>query len=671
MFDTSSSMQTDGSRLFSGDARLSVVELQDAPAPFVDLDAVRRELAPSAPARLIDCRVATAGPWAGALSLLKALWSSLEAERPDLVERHRQELAAISPTLRLRFPSKEQLPLTESGPVKERVRSYPVDRAFRLAHGLVDLLLTWQRREGAEALELICWGADDMGAMTGRFLNELVRRGDPATTGGIGAPIRLVLVVSPGRAEMATRFFDAVTAPISLGQLQLASSTMQPSDDHLRIEADLLESRLDANPQDVEAEAPRLVALLDHLDESRRAARWRVLMLAMLNHFGWYEDALFFAEPLIGQLDQLERLASSDRHFSRWHIVSGLFNALAALGRAEEALVLVRDEALAKVDDPSDLVSIYYTMAMLNVRFLPKKDLELGESYLNRSLEMVERAPLEDAEKHYLKVFNLNGLALIRHLQGEPPKAVELCEDGYNHLEKHLASSEYRLHRSVLLYNLAQVFAGTGQLERAHEHYTGALAIDPNYSEYYNERAGVLLRMGRLAEAEADLLQAIELSPPYPEVWINLGQVQNQLGNARQAVMSYERALDLDPTRVLPWLGLAQAQEALGEVEQAARAYRRALGLDPDQPLVWANLAALDYEGGRLEAAHQAIEEAVRQQPENPTLYQNRAVVLEDLGKTTDAAADLLHYLQLVPDAEDATEVRAQVRRLTPASAAV
>ena len=639
-----------------GDLPLQVVELDREAELFAPIEAVRKELSLLSPARLIDCRRSIHGAWAGGLSLLEELVPRIDEAMPALLERHRDTLASISPTLRLRFPH-QHLPLTESGPVKERVRSYPVDRAYRLAHGLVDLVLAWQRRDGAEPLELLCWGFDDADAMTERFLRELDRR-SRATSGG--APIRLRLVVGPGGGRLTADGF--ADAEVHDQPLSLESTWTSPGLESLRAEAARLEELLDENPVELERQAARLIGLLEHLGEPERTARWRVLLLAVLNHYGWYEDALYFAQPLIARLDAM---SVREVGFSRWHIVSGLFNALAALGRAEEAHVLVRDEAMEKVDDPTDLVSVYYTMAMLHVRFLPEKDLELGERYLEKSMEMVERCSLSEAEKHYLMVFNLNGLAFIRHLQGSPPAAIELCEDGYQHLEEHLASSEYRLHRSVLLYNLAQVFASIDQLEKAHEHYTGAMAIDPNYSEYYNERAAVLLRMGRLEESLVDLERAIELSPPYPEVWINLGQTLNLLERHAEAVGAYSRALDLDPMQVLPWLGRAQAHEALGEAARAASDYRQALALDPDQPLVWANLAALEYEGGRLEAALDAIVEAVRRKPDMADLYQNRAVVLRDLGRLEAVAADLQQYLELAPDAEDAEEVRLQLEELT------
>ena len=77
---------------------------------------------------LVSCFLETHGAWAGVADLFRALLPSMEAADPALVRRHSYALALTVPELRSRFPLKDAS-LTDSSPVKERVRSYPVDRA--------------------------------------------------------------------------------------------------------------------------------------------------------------------------------------------------------------------------------------------------------------------------------------------------------------------------------------------------------------------------------------------------------------------------------------------------------------------------------------------------------------------------------------------------------------
>lgn len=604
---------------------------------------------------LLFCRLDTGGVWAGLADLLRALLPRVEAARPDLIAKHSYELALALPELRRRFPLTDAS-LTDASPVKERIRSYPIDRAYRLLHGVIDLLAEWLPRHGAR-LFVVCEDFDGAGALMRRFFREFLRRRVARL------PIDLVLVVENGRGEIVAAELEGHGGAIA--RLGCATAEDAPDPDEMARTADALEARLQESLGQSENYLPQLIRCSLAAGQLPRAQRWRAVTLAVYNHFGFYEDALFFGEPLIADLD---RACSGPESFSRWHVVSGLFNALVALGRPERAFQLVHDEALLKVDDPKDLVSIYYTLAMLHCRFLPQRDLLTAEEYIRKSLEMIDRTELAESEKHYLAVFNLNGLAFIRHLQGRVEEATELCRSGFERLERHLDEDQYRLHRSVLLYNIAQVHTSTRSYDDALAFYTSALQIDPRYSEYYNERGGVFLRMGRVQEAIADYHRAAELSAPYHEVFTNLGQAYKLVGDARAAIEAYSRAIDLDPRQFLPLVGRAQAYELAGEAEAALADYDAALGLDASDPQTWSNRAVLRYERGRIDEAVADLDQAILRAAALPELYANRAVALTDLGRRDDASRDYQTYLRLRPDALDREDVLRAIASLQQAS---
>ena len=281
-----------------------------------------------------------------------------------------------------------------------------------------------------------------------------------------------------------------------------------------------------------------------------------------------------------------------------------------------------------------------------------------------KSLAMVERSGLDESEKHYLTVFNHNGLAFIRHLQGRVAEATELCRSGFERLNRHLDEDQYRLHRSVLLYNIAQVHTSTRSYDEALSFYTAALEIDPRYSEYYNERGNVFLKMGRLQEAVADYRKAAELSAPYHEVFTNLGQACKLLGDAAGAVEAYSRAPALDPLQFLPFVGRAQAYELAGDAEAAMADYDAALKLDSSDPQTWSNRAVLRYDSGNVADAVDDLDQAINRSSTMPELYANRAIALADLGRFNDGAEDHQTYLRLQPDALDRDDVLRQINAL-------
>ena len=596
----------------------------------------------------ISCSLETGGVWAGLADLLRALLPRIEAADPELVVRHSYELALAVPELRRRFPMTDAS-LTDSSPAKERIRSYPIDRAYRLLHGIIDLLAEWLPRSGARLL-VVCDDFDHAGALMRRFFREFVRRRVSAL------PIDLVFVVENGGAAAVSEELEGRVGEIIRLDCATEEEPVDPSE--MARMAEVLEARLEVALGQSENFLPQLIRCCLASGQIQRAQHWRAVTLAVYNHFGFYEDALFFGEPLVADLDSA---CSGPESFGRWHIISGLFNALVALGRPERAFQLVHDEALLKIDDTKDLVSIYYTLAMLHCRFLPQRDLATAEDYIMKSLAVVEQTDLDASEKHYLTVFNLNGLAFIRHLQGRVAEATELCRAGFERLNRHLDEDQYRLHRSVLLYNIAQVHTSTRSFDEALAFYTAALEIDPRYSEYYNERGNVFLKMGRLHEAVADYRKAAELSAPYHEVFTNLGQAYKLIGDAGDAVAAYSRALDLDPRQFLPLVGRAQAYELLGDTEAAMADYDAALGLDSSDPQTWSNRAVLRYDRGNVAEAISDLDQAINRAATMPELYANRAIALADLGRFSEAAQDHETYLRLRPDAADRDDARRKI----------
>ena len=141
--------------------------------------------------------------------------------------------------------------------------------------------------------------------------------------------------------------------------------------------------------------------------------------------------------------------------------------------------------------DQGRLARSYYLLAMLHARFLPQRDLDRAATYLERALDLLPGAGLPDEERHFLTAFTMNGLAFVRLRQGRPEEAVRLCREAIALLDAHLRPHQHRLHRSVLLYNIAQVYAVSGPYEEALRYLSAALDVDPNYAEYYQERGSV------------------------------------------------------------------------------------------------------------------------------------------------------------------------------------
>jgi tetratricopeptide (TPR) repeat protein len=573
----------------------------------------------------------------------------IEKAAPSLIRQHASEVGLILPTLRRRI-SIENRTLTDIASPNEKVRNYPMDRAYRLVHGLIDLLDSWQAHAALPGWVIVCENFADSGDLVQFFFRELMRRR--------GASLNLTLVLAGpiGSSPVGTFWREIETVMVT------ASLPGDPEHETDRHENTILAKKLEevANTNRLEREE-RLPDLIHHWQLSEnptRAIFWRCLALAQAHHCGFYVDALRYGLSVLGDI---EYICEVEKMFPRWTVVGTIVECYLALGKPELALELSLSQGIEKTNDPATIVRISYVLALIYARFLSVPDFEKADAFVTKGLEALEQADIEDNDRHFLKVFTLNGLAFVRHRQGRPEEALELCKSGFALLQEQLRPDQHRLHRSVLLYNMAQVYAAMSLYDEALVNYGAAIEFDPNYSEYYNERGNIYLKIGRLPEAIIDYETAIRLSAPYHEVLINMGQAYKVLGSYDNAVEAYSKALDLNPDQVLPLLGRAQAHEALGRVEEAIVDYTEALKLDPNQPLALANRATLHYEAGRSEEAARDLDRALELDPGNPDLYQNRAIALSAAGRNEEANCDFLAYLKLRPDAEDREVVQAQI----------
>jgi tetratricopeptide (TPR) repeat protein len=602
---------------------------------------------------LLPCDRYAGGPWAGLKELFEHLLPEVQAIAPDLIVKHDYELANVLPGLR-RNMSVRNPTLTDVAASNERVRNYPADRAFRIASGLVDLLASWRQRSGDNSAWIIA--GDDYnraGALVSRFFVELIRR--------CGEELNLTLLLTndPGTVDAVASQFDGkyiseivkFDLPVdSHSSFSLAETTQLAEELEREVKDDLIA---------LEMHVAQLIYYWQLSDRPDKVLMYQIQAFSIYTTRGLYRDALMYGEPA---WRNVENYYPQDLE-KRWAICVKLFNCYAGLDLPLKALA-VMEEMMNQTNHPEHLFRACYLMSMMYARYLPQLDLDKAEAYLEQGLVELNRTSLPEAAKFFHTAFNRNGLALIRHRQGRSLEAVEICQSCYQELNNYLKPDEHRLHRSVLLFNIAQVYGSTGDNERAIAYITKAMVMDPNYSEYYNDRGNLYMKLERWSDALNDYLQAIELSPPYWEVWANLGRCYRMLNQFPQAIDAYSTSIDLDPDRLGVLVARAEVFEIIEKPEAALADYHAVLAIDPDQPLVLANRAILYYNAGQYREAVADLDKAIALSPENPDLYQNRAVALSSLGRFDEVVRDLRTYLRLNPDAEDRLDVETQLLAL-------
>ncbi|HLO83548.1 MAG TPA: tetratricopeptide repeat protein [Nostocaceae cyanobacterium] len=598
---------------------------------------------------LVRCDRHEAGPWSGLNELLINLLSQVQSIAPDLITKHDYELTRVMPEwqkiIAVRYPC-----LTDISPQQEQIRNYPADRAFRIIHGVINFLLEWFEKSQSSRWVIACDRFDCSGGLVRIFFGELMRRCRQKID------LTLIVAISPecNQSDVLGKFKREY-----LGEHLCLNLTADETDISQSEIADLaakLQRQLEDDLIEQETHLPKLINYLRLSNQPAVALKYQIKAAHLYTRRGFYEDALEHAQLAFAELERnypedIDRL---------WSVSAILYSCYLALDKPTLALETITN-AMQKTDNHQFLSQGYFMLAMLYIRALPGRDLSQAEKYLDQGLVELEQTDLSAEFKLFQTTFNRNGMALVRHRQGQPQAAIEICEWCYQQVNAVIQPDQHLLYRSVLLFNIAQVYDFTGNFSQALEYLTDAIAIDPNYSEYHNLRGNIHFKLGNLADALTDYQRAIELSAPYPEVWANIGQCHRYTGNLPAAIEAYSIALDLQNNQFSILVARAQVLEMVGQLEAALSDYNQALSLDANQPLVLANRAILLYELGEIAAAVADLNQAIALEPENADLYQNRAIACIANGDIDTAVRDLQTYLNLRPDADDRQDVENQL----------
>jgi len=221
--------------------------------------------------------------------------------------------------------------------------------------------------------------------------------------------------------------------------------------------------------------------------------------------------------------------------------------------------------------------------------------------------------------------------AIEYQLTGRPPTAARTDP------------AAYALYLQGLYFFLQRTAAG---LDRAIEHVTRAIEIDPGYAPSWTLLGSAYINQ------------------------VNLGK-RPFAGGYRQATEAIDRALALAPDYALAhsaraWIAMARDRDYVA----AAGHFRRARLLAPNNAVVLGNNSVLAVRLGRLEDALRLTERSIELDPVNSVDYGNRADQLMRLGRLAEAEQAARKSLELSPGMSYAHANQARVLLLQEQPAA-
>jgi tetratricopeptide (TPR) repeat protein/O-antigen ligase len=179
------------------------------------------------------------------------------------------------------------------------------------------------------------------------------------------------------------------------------------------------------------------------------------------------------------------------------------------------------------------------------------------------------------------EVFFFEGFKLSK--AGNLPGAQRSLEKAYGYFKLDVNNN----------YELANVYARSGQPAKALEFYGHALDANAGYDEIYFNRATMLAQVGNEKDAIWNYRQALLINPLSREAYNALANIYlkdiARHGDAGEAL--YRRALEVYPDEKDYWNNLGYLRVQRGQWEPAYEAYRKAVEIDPEFEIARRNLA--------------------------------------------------------------------------------
>ncbi len=218
-----------------------------------------------------------------------------------------------------------------------------------------------------------------------------------------------------------------------------------------------------------------------------------------------------------------------------------------------------------------------------------------------------------------------------------------------------------------------------GEFEEAEQQLRQAVALNDRHAEAVYFLARALAGRKNLGEASDLMKRAVEIAPDNPEYWYHLGLIYERGQQVRDAIDSFTRSIEKGNHNADTYehLGLnlmienrfAEAVKAFAKASEAdpkrariaIRDFQRALSMDASLPSVWTKLGIAykdrDCKGCRTKAVD-ALQRATRVDPGDALAHHELGYMFKDDGRRREAIAEFRKFLDLRPDAGDASSVQ-------------
>ena len=193
-----------------------------------------------------------------------------------------------------------------------------------------------------------------------------------------------------------------------------------------------------------------------------------------------------------------------------------------------------------------------------------------------------------------------------------------------------------------------------GDYDKAIQHYSKALELNPQMAEAYNNRGIAYSDKGDYPHAIEDFNKAIELKPDYAEAYNNRGTAYREKGNLGRAIEDYNTAIQLQPGLTQAYNNRGNAFRDKGDYTRAIEDFNKAIELKPDYAEAHSNRGLTYKDKGDYAHAIEDYTKAVQLKPDYTSAYNKRGITYKNEGDFDRAIEDYTKAIDLNPDYVDA-----------------
>jgi tetratricopeptide (TPR) repeat protein len=213
---------------------------------------------------------------------------------------------------------------------------------------------------------------------------------------------------------------------------------------------------------------------------------------------------------------------------------------------------------------------------------------------------------------------------------------------------------------------------GRQEYEAAVAEYEKANAVNPAFSQPYNQKGYAYRFLGKYAEAERAFKKYIELIPNDPNPHDSYAELLMKWGRFDESIKSYEKALSVDPNFVASYVGIGNDRVFMGQGEQARKTYAKLAAIarndgERRQAHFWTAMSYV-HEGATDKALSElqrmaAIDQAGKDLVALAGLTAQMGNLLLEAGRVDEAAAKYRERSAIIDKAEVATQVKEGAHR--------